>query len=209
MNRKLTTSLMLSLAVTGLAACAENERQYDPITPISYLQTHQEPGRLVIPAETIAQGPDATFTAVRQAAYGFTRDGSGPLHLVVSARSEAEATRQARMIAMAFRDNGIGTDRLAVTTVSAPPYGAVATYQRVAVNIPDCPDVPVKSSPFGCSVDRQIGRMVARTGDLVGNDRLDPASSLPTANAVNRYRTDTPPPQFPPLLVRTTDVTQQ
>lgn len=201
--------LLAGSALLLVGGCAQTEQRYDPITPVSYLALEHGEGHATIAADILAEGALPMFAEARGIVDGYRRHGQGPLHVVVSAKTSQQATKQARMLGAALSDLGVSAQELAITTVSAPPYGAVASYRRVDVVAPNCPEVPVKESPLGCAVDLALARMIARPADLAGNERLDRAGSEPAVNAITRYRTNTPPPVIPSLLVQTTDAAPQ
>ena len=205
---KLTIRLSAVSLLLLATACAEVEHKYETRTPLTHLSLSPSTANLRIEADDLQRGVSAIDAPVRQIAHSFNAKGSGRLHMVVSAPSAEMGSQQARMLRMALADAGISPDRVTITNVSVQPYGAVATYRQLDVVLPNCPDVPLKASPLGCGLDRQLGRMVARPADLAGNDRIAANPSDPTGLATQRYRTNQPPPIIPSGLVETTDVGQ-
>ena len=189
-----------------LTACAEVEGKYETRTPPQYLSLAPSDAKLTIAPNRLASGSAGVGAAADDIVQQFKRYGHGRMHLVVSAPNQQASDRQARMVKMALNDRGIGPDRLTVTTVSAPPYGAVVSYQRLDVVMPNCPDVPLRDSPVGCALDRQLSRMVARNSDLLGSDRIGVNTSQPSGVAIDRYRAQAAPPQIPSGLPETTNI---
>jgi len=192
----------------ALGACAEVEHKYETRTPLTHLTLAPSNTNLTIGADDLQIGSAAIAEPVRTIARNFNNHGSGRLHMVVSAPTATAGEQQSRMLRMALADAGVSPDRVTITRVSVPPYGAVATYKRLDVVLPNCPDVPLKASPLGCGIDRQLGRMVARPADLAGNDRIAANPSTPPTLATERYRTNQAPPIIPSGLVQTTNIGQ-
>ena len=189
-----------------LTACADVEGKYETRTPPQYLSLESSQAKMTIAPDRLASGPAAIGVAADDIVREFRESGHGRLHLIVSAPSDNESARQARMVKMALNDRGIDDSRVTVTRVNAPPFGAVVSYQRLDVALPDCPDVPLRDSPLGCGLDRQLGKMIARNSDLLGNERFDANQSQPTGVAVERYRTQAAPPTIPSGLPETTNI---
>ena len=202
----LRTLLAFMPGVLALTACAEVEGRYETRTPPQYLTLEPSQTKQTISPARLAAGPASVGAAVDQIVRQFTTTGSGRLHLVVSAPSGDQARRDATVLTRAFADRGLNQDRLTVTTVNVPPHGAVGSYQRLDVALPHCPDVPLRDSPLGCGLDRQLGKMIARNSDLLGNDRIGVNPSQPTGAALDRYRSNQPPPIIPSGLPDTTNI---
>ncbi|MBV6633389.1 MAG: hypothetical protein KI792_10225 [Alphaproteobacteria bacterium] len=196
----------LALLFCGvIVACAGVEEKYQTVTPNQYLDLAPSAQRMAIPEPVLEAGGDDLFQAVKTIANEYDRHGGNRLHVIVATESSDQRERYARMLRMAFMDAGISGDRIVITGVAAQPYGAVATFRRLDVVLPNCPDVMQASSPLGCSLDKQIGRMAARPADLAGNDRLATSGSQPSVLAVERVRTGDPPPPPQSIILQTTD----
>ncbi|MEM6902672.1 MAG: CpaD family pilus assembly lipoprotein [Pseudomonadota bacterium] len=193
--------LFCALAV----ACAGVEENYETITPNQYLDLAPSAQRMAIPEAVLAAGGDDLFDAVKTIADAYNRHGGNRLHLIVATETSETRERYARILRMAFQDAGIRPDRMVITGVAVEPYGAVATFRRLDVVLPNCPDVMQANSPLGCALDKQIGRMAARPADLAGNDRLETSGTQPGVLAVERVRSQTPPPPPQSIILQTTD----
>jgi Type IV pili component len=204
--RSTKTFMAFASGLLLLTACADVEGKYETRTPPQYLSLESSNANMTIAPDRLARGPSAIGAAADDIVRQFRQYGHGRMHLIVSAPNQSESTRQARMVKMALNDRGIGAGRVTVTTVSAPPYGAVVSYQRLDVALPDCPDVPLRDSPLGCGLDRQLGKMIARNSDLLGNDRFGVNQSQPSGVAVERYRSQAAPPTIPSGLPETTNI---
>ncbi|HUZ73006.1 MAG TPA: CpaD family pilus assembly lipoprotein [Stellaceae bacterium] len=182
-------------ALLALAACSEPIQQdYTKRFPIG---AKPETVSLTAPdrgsAEPLAGGADAA--RFRMLVAGYLDRGHGPLTITIAAgapETQAAALRH-RLVAA-----GIPASAIQVERGGRDARGTITLrYTRYAVVLPTCGDwsAPMGFNPsnlddpeFGCSVQRNLGLMLADPGDIVSMRTPQPTDSANAERVIRAYR---------------------
>jgi pilus assembly protein CpaD len=202
-----TKTALLCAALLAVSACAVP----DPV-PTDYRQKYALP----VAAETVVLplavgAPGAALSEVDERRVellvsGYLDRSHGPITVSMLAPADADASRQvARLRSVSDRlvQAGIPASSIRLLLTDYGPVDAVTlTYQRFDVALPACGDWSSNPrydhsndvhSDFGCTLQRDVGLMVADPADLV---RMRDASAPDAPNAsrvVQKYRAGQPP----------------
>lgn len=194
------TALLLPLAALALAGCYSGAPGH-PLSPqeMHPLKVSQTAMTLALdlPAQTTALSPDDAARFDR-----FVDDymsiGGGPLEVIAAERETASSPRIALLTERAIR-RGVNAKEIKLRTASlgaGQPQPVVLSYRRYLVELPRCGnwnDTPsfnpsnANGANFGCSVQRNIGQMVANPGDLEQQRPLGSVSATRTDRVINLY----------------------
>lgn len=200
MIRTLARRAAMTLAVL-VCACQSPPENPKKLVDFDYRLKHPlvvEPTVAVL--QLSARSDLAGLDRRRLAAFAadFVRKGSGRLDISVGANSaedpEARATGQA--IAAVLMDAGVKWRELRLQLVlgeTALARGdATLRFDAAKVWLPECNDwrdgdKNAPSANFGCSVQSNIGAMVANPQDLVGPDDDDRAASSRESQVIDKW----------------------
>jgi pilus assembly protein CpaD len=176
---KLLAAIIVSAAALALAGCYSGAPSH-PLSPqeLHPLKVSHTAMTLAldVPLATTALNPDDTARFNR-----FVDDylsiGGGPLEMIAGEREGAGSPRVALLTELAVR-RGVNAKEIKLRLASlgaGQPQPVVLSYRRYLVELPRCGnwnDTPsfnpsnANGANFGCSIQRNIGQMVANPGDL-------------------------------------------
>lgn len=125
--------------------------------------------------------------------------GGGALEMIAGEREGAGSPRITLLTERAVR-RGVSAKEIKLRLASlgaGQPQPVVLTYRRYLVELPRCGnwnDTPsfnpsnVNGANFGCSVQRNIGQMVANPGDLEQQRPLGSVSATRTDRVIGQYK---------------------
>lgn len=194
-------SIAVLAAAFGLAGCYSDQ----PSHPLSPQEMH--PLKVSQTAMTLALDLPAAPTALSaDDAARFDRFvddylsiGTGPLEIIAAEREGAGSPRVTLLTDRAVR-RGVSRTEMKVRLASlgaGQPQPLVLSYRRFLVELPKCGNF--NDSPsfnpsntngvnFGCSLQRNIGQMVANPADLSGAQPVGPISASRTDRAIGLYK---------------------
>jgi len=189
------------LAALALAGCYSDMPSH-PLSPqeMHPLRVSQTAMTLAldVPPAAAAMGPDDTARFDR-----FVDDylsiGNGPLEIIAGEREGAASPRVAMLTERAMR-RGVSGKEIKVRLASlgaGRPQPLVLSFRRFLVELPKCGnfnDTPsfnpsnTNGANFGCSLQRNIGQMVANPADLTSAQPMGSINAARTDRVLSQYK---------------------
>ena len=189
------------LALVALAGCYSDTPTH-PLSPqeIHPLKVSQSAMTLAldVPVSAAALGADDAARFDR-----FVDDylsiGNGPLEIIAGEREGVKAPRIAMLTDRAMR-RGVSGKEIKVRLASlgtAQPQPLVLSFRRFIVELPRCGnfnDTPsfnpsnTNGANFGCSMQRNLGQMVANPGDLTSAQPMGSINAARTDRVLDAYK---------------------
>lgn len=189
----------LVMAISLLTACS-----MDRDTFTAGKRVRLVPGDYSVNVDT-AVLDDAALRAVGD---HYRHYGEGTVDLVVTydpksrTNTAMKATNEAARIAGSLRKSGVSNYTTDIMPVTGGDSRTMIDFRTVTAEAPrDCPsmgglDGRATEADFdyryGCTIEAQLARQIARPQDLAGRDGLDAGSGRRQANIVEGYKTGEP-----------------
>lgn len=205
MQPRRSAIMALAGVLTVLTACAGGEP-----TPnwADYDYRHRHPvgvdralASLAVDLPAGAAGiPSPDLDRLQRFAADYETRGQGAVDVLVTAPTQAGASESARLLASELSKLGISPDRINLRLDgggAAMQTTAVMSYRQHVARLPECGDwsdradmnyTNTTSRNFGCSIQRNLGLMVADPRDLERARAREAGEAGRAVDVVNRYR---------------------